>query len=52
MPDEEIKSCDDVAAAVKKVRAGKESDPGEERYIIKKAVELGCTEHIPDDWGL
>lgn len=48
----EIKSCDDVQNAVKAYKASKESDPAEERYIIKKAVELGCSEHIPDDWGL
>jgi len=49
--EEEIKDCDSVKAAV----AQEKSSPvggDRERYIIKRAVELGCTEHIPDDWGI
>lgn len=49
MADEEISSCDELKAAIDK------HDPGnkaEERALIKKSIELGCVEHIPDEWGV
>lgn len=52
MPNEEIKNCDDVKAAVAKYNSEGKSDPNEERYIIDRAVSLGCTEHIPDEWSI
>lgn len=52
MPDEEINNCDDVKAAVERYQAEGKSDPNEERYIINQAVKLGCTKHIPDEWGI
>lgn len=52
MPDEKIENCDDVKAAVEAYQKEDKSDPNEERYIIERSVSLGCTEHIPDDWGM
>lgn len=43
----EINDCDGVKAAVAQA-----SSPAEERAIIARALELGCVEHIPDDWGI
>lgn len=49
MPLPEINDCNGVAAAVRQYEAGdKRSEL--KRYIIHKAVEFGCTEHIPDSW--
>lgn len=52
VPNEEINNCDDVNAAVQRYESEGKSDPNEERYIINRAVELGCSEHIPDEWGI
>jgi hypothetical protein len=52
VPDEKINDCDDVKTAVDAYKAEKKHDPNEERYIIDRAVSLGCTEHIPDEWSL
>jgi hypothetical protein len=49
---EEINNCDDVQEAIGAYEATGETNKNEERYIINRAVALGCTEHIPDDWGL
>lgn len=43
-----IESCDDVAAAV----AAKPTDLEERRYIIKKSIDLGCIDQIPDEWEM
>lgn len=43
----EINDCNGVKAAVAQA-----SSPDEERAIIARALELGCVEHIPDDWGI
>lgn len=49
---EELHNCDDVKQAVAKCQRENPNDQGEQRAIIRQAVDLGCTEHIPDDWGL
>lgn len=49
---EEINDCDDVRNAVGEYQAGGEKNEDEERRIINRAVKLGCTKDIPDDWGL
>jgi hypothetical protein len=43
----EPQDCDALKAAVS---ATKETDTSRKRFLIKKSVELGCVEHIPDDW--
>ena len=48
---EEINNCQDVREAVGQYEAGGQYSPEEERYIIQRAVKLGCTEDIPDEWG-
>ena len=52
MPDEQITDCEGVAAAVARERQTAHPDDNERRYIIRRAVELGCTDKIPDDWGI
>jgi hypothetical protein len=47
-PTVEPRNCDDIRAEV----ARKPYRPGERAYIIKKAIELGCTDSIPDTWTL
>jgi hypothetical protein len=49
MADGEIEDCDALKAAVDKHEPG---DTAEERRLIKRSIELGCTEHIPDEWGV
>lgn len=44
-----IENCDDVRSAVAK---HEEWDKAEERLIIKKAIDLGCVDAIPDDWAV
>lgn len=45
---EEIQDCDSLKAACE--QAGDSPPPRERRRLIKRAVELGCTEHVPDSW--
>lgn len=40
-------NCDELKSAVS---ATQDSDKGRQRLLIKKSVELGCVEHIPDSW--
>jgi len=46
-PDQIPENCDDLKAAVKNTA---DVDKARQRVLIKKSVELGCVEHIPDDW--
>ena len=41
-------NCDDIKNEVAK----KPFRPGERAYLIKKAIELGCTDSIPDSWSI
>jgi hypothetical protein len=43
----EPQNCDDLKAAIGKT---KEGEKGRQQYLVKRSVELGCVEHIPDDW--
>lgn len=45
--ESEPQNCDDMKTAVAKT---KEGENGRKRYLVKRSVELGCVEHIPDDW--
>lgn len=49
MADDEINDCDELKAAIDKHEPG---NAGEQRALIKRSIELGCVEHIPDDWGV
>jgi len=50
MPDEkDPENCDELAAAIKKTG---DNEQGRQRYLIKKAIDLGCVEHIPDHWAV
>lgn len=52
MPNEEVTDCEQLDEAVGEYQAGGEYNPDEERYLIQKSVELGCTDKIPDDFGM
>ena len=52
MPNEEIHNCQELREAIGEYQAGGEHNPDEERYLINKGVELGCTQDIPDDFGM
>lgn len=45
----EINDCDGVKAAVSQYESG-DKRPELRGYIIRKAMEHGCTELIPDSW--
>ena len=45
----DITDCAQLKAEVAKTEDG---DKGKQRALISKALELGCVEHIPDDWGI
>jgi hypothetical protein len=43
----EPQNCDDLKTAI---AATKDDEKGRQQYLVKRSVELGCIEHIPDDW--
>lgn len=43
----EPQNCDELKTAIGKT---KPEERGRQRYLIKRAIDLGCVEHIPDDW--
>lgn len=47
--EKEPQSCEEIKAAVAKTD---ENEKGRQQLLIKRSVELGCVEHIPDDWGV
>ena len=49
---EEVQSCDDLDNAIGEYQAGGQKDENYERYLINRGVELGCTDNIPDEFGL
>lgn len=51
MPGEgfpEINNCDDVSQAAKQYG----DDPAMRRYIMREAIDKGCVDRIPDEWGV
>lgn len=46
MPDAE--GCQEVQNAV----AADTGNEGERMEVIKKAIDIGCVEYIPDAWGV
>lgn len=45
--DKSPENCDEVRSAVK---ATAEGDKGRQRVLIQKAIQLGCSESIPESW--
>jgi hypothetical protein len=41
--------CDQLKAAIAKTGDGEKD---RQALLIKRAIELKCVEHIPDDWGV
>lgn len=52
MPNEPVTNCEELRNAVGEYQAGGQYEADEERYLINKSVELGCTKDIPDDFGM
>lgn len=44
------RDCDELGKAVEAYGRETGSKPKLRRYLIKRSVELGCTEKIPDNW--
>jgi hypothetical protein len=45
--EKEPDNCEELKEAIHKTG---DEEKGRQQYLIKRAVELGCVEHIPDDW--
>lgn len=45
--DKVPENCDELKAAV---AATSESEKGKQQILIRRAIELGCVENIPDEW--
>jgi hypothetical protein len=45
VPLEEVNNCDELKAAI-----GKADGETEQRYLVKRAIDLGCVDDIPDEW--
>lgn len=44
--DIDVQTCEEIKAQVAK----SPTSVRERQYLIKKAIDLGCTQHIPEDW--
>lgn len=42
---EEVNNCEQLKAAVPKA-----DGDAEQRYLIKRSIDLGCVDDIPEDW--
>lgn len=48
MAEERVpENCDELKSAVS---VTEDSDKGRQRLLIKKSIEFGCVEHIPESW--
>lgn len=48
-----IETCEDVEHAVQDYHRGEQHDPDRVRaFITRRAMDLGCTDKLPDDWRL
>jgi hypothetical protein len=45
--EKEPQNCEELQAAIAKTG---ENEKGRQQYLIKRSIDLGCVEHIPDDW--
>ena len=45
------RDCEELKGAITAYEREKEElRPALRRYLIRRSVQLGCTEHIPDSW--
>ena len=49
---ESIQNCEQLRAAIKEHQSQRPDDKGEERSLLHRAIEIGCVEDIPDEWGV
>jgi hypothetical protein len=47
---EPVDDCAALKTAVQE--CGKDGSRARRRYLIKRSIELGCPDNIPDDWEL
>jgi len=40
-------NCDELKTAIAKTGEG---EKGRQQFLVKRSIELGCVEHVPDDW--
>ena len=52
MPTSEITSCDELKTAIDVENKSDKPDTPMRHYLIKRGVELGCVENIPDEWTM
>lgn len=45
----EITNCEELRTAIK---ATDGSNTAHQRFLIKKSIDLGCIDDIPDEWGV
>lgn len=43
----EPENCQELESAVAKTG---ENDKGRQQYLVKRSIELGCVDKIPDNW--
>lgn len=47
----EVENCEQLSTRID--AAKQQTDNADERrYLVKRAIELGCVEKIPDEWGI
>lgn len=49
---ESIQNCEQLRAAIAEHKSQRPNDKGEERSLLHRAIEIGCVEDIPDEWGV
>jgi len=42
-----VETCDELKAEIPKAESARHK-----QYLIGRSVDLGCVEHIPDDWAV
>jgi len=47
--EREPEDCEQLKTAVAKTG---DNEKGRQQLLIKRSIELGCIEHIPDNWGV
>lgn len=52
MAASEIEDCDGLKTAIDEYNAKGEHNQAEQAALLKRSIDLGCVDHIPDDWGV
>lgn len=47
--EKDPQDCEQLKTAIQKTG---DNEKGRQQYLIKRSIELGCVEHIPDHWGV